>query len=77
MSTVWQQLQTKVTLQIRVWDMQSGDHDTTLASYGAGITALAARGTRLYSASCDGAVRVWEAGTWEMLLSVQVLTGSG
>ena len=57
-----------------VWvgDMGTGAHDATLPGHVGGVEGLVVHGDRLLSASPDGKVREWAAGTWAALRTVEV-----
>ena len=48
---------------IRVWDLETGECEAQLAG-DSGMTALAVRGDRLFSASRTGTIQEWATGTW-------------
>ena len=56
---------------VRVWDVGRGAEEATLEGHTRGIQALAVAGERLVSASWDGTMGIWAAGTWELLRTVQ------
>ena len=58
-------------MAVRVWDFKTGDHVATLAGHEGGVTGLAVRGDRLFSASHDGTIRAWALGTWAALKTVE------
>ena len=58
-----------------MWDLSTGGLDATLTGHKAAVHALAVEGGRLYSASEDGTIRVWDAGTWAEATSVAAYGG--
>ena len=49
---------------ITVWDVATGARDAALAGHEGFVGALLVHRDRLLSASHDGTIRVWAAGTW-------------
>ena len=55
----------------RVWAAVTGAHAATLTGHGAAVYGLAIFGDRVYSASWDGTIRSWAAGTWSLERTVR------
>ena len=56
---------------MRVWDLETGGLDATLVGHGGAVHGLLVHRERLFSASGDGSIRSWAAGTWEAVASVE------
>ena len=57
---------------VRVWDTGTGAHDATLPGRCGTVLALAGHGGRLFGASRECAIRLWELrGAWAALRTVQ------
>ena len=56
---------------IRIWDLETGVQDATLTGHDGVVFALLVHGRRLFSASKDGTIRAWAAGTWAALARVE------
>jgi WD40 repeat protein len=62
---------------VSVWDLETGALEATLRGHRGSILALLVHADRLYSASADGTVREWAAGTWEELRVLVACDGAG
>ncbi len=58
-------------MTIRVWDVEAGTLEQTLAGHDGGVSALVACGQRLISSSLDKTVKVWSMATWACVQTVQ------
>ena len=56
---------------IRVWDVEAGTLEQTLAGHDAVVFALAACGQRLSSSSSDKTAKLWSMVTWACVQTVQ------
>ncbi len=56
---------------IRVWDVEAGTLEQTLAGHDRIVHALVACGQRLISSSLDKTVKVWSMATWACVQTVQ------
>ena len=56
---------------IRVWDVEAGTLEQTLAGHDAVVFALVACGQRLMSSSSDQTVKLWSMVTWACVQTVQ------
>ena len=57
--------------RVVVWDVATGARDAVLAHHTRCVGALLVRADRLFSASRDGTIREWAAGTWAALRVVE------